>query len=106
MDRALAIERVAEGIHPPAEQALAHRDVHDRLRALDRLAFLDLAIVAEDDDADIVAFQIERHAAHAVLELDHLAGLHIVEAVDAGNAVADGEHLADFGDLGLAAEIP
>src|SRR4029077_10557963 len=33
------------------------------------------------------------------------AGLHIVEAVDAGDAVADGKYLADFGDLGFLAEI-
>ena len=67
--------------------------------------FLDLAVLAEDHDADIVGLEIERHAAHAVLELDHLAGLDVVEAVDAGDAVADREHLADFGDLGLLAEI-
>ena len=42
---------------------------------------------------------------HAVRELDHLAGLDLVEAVDAGDAVADRQHLADFGDIGLAAEI-
>ena len=51
------------------------------------------------------AFEVQRHAADAAGELDHLAGLDIVEAVDAGDAVADGEHLADFGDLGLLAEI-
>ncbi len=73
--------------------------------ALDGLAFLDLAVVAEDHDADVVGLEVERHAAHAVLELDHLAGLHVVEAVDAGDAVADREHLADLGDLGLLAEI-
>ena len=39
------------------------------------------------------------------LELDHLAGLDLVEAVDAGDAVADGENLADFGDRGFLAEI-
>src|SRR6185312_14852916 len=37
--------------------------------------------------------------------LDHLAGLHIVEAVDARDAVADAQDLADFRDLGLLAEI-
>ena len=41
----------------------------------------------------------------AVGELDHLAGLDLVEAVDAGDAVADRQHLADLGDIGLAAEI-
>src|SRR5262249_47342028 len=40
-----------------------------------------------------------------ILELDHLAGLHVVEAVGAGDAVADREHLADFRDLGLLAEV-
>src|SRR5204862_5625678 len=68
-------------------------------------AFLDLAVIAEDHDADIVDLEVERHAANAVLELAHLAGLHIVEAVGAGDAVADREHLPDFRDLGLLAEI-
>src|SRR5262249_1074679 len=77
----------------------------DRLRALDRLAFLDLAVVAEDHDADVVALEIERHAAHAVLEFDHLAGLHVVEAVGAGDAISDRDHLADFGNLAFLAGV-
>ena len=51
------------------------------------------------------AFKVERHAADAARKLHHLAGLNIVEAVDAGDAVADGQHLADLGDLGFLAEI-
>ena len=49
--------------------------------------------------------EVQRHAARAVLELDHLAGLDLVEAIGAGDAVADAQHLTDFGDLGLGAEI-
>ena len=64
-----------------------------------------MAVVAEDHDADIVDLEIERHAARAVGELDHLAGLDLVEAVDAGDAVADRQHLADLGDFRLLAEI-
>src|SRR5439155_24803038 len=84
---ALAVERIAERVDHAAEQALADRHVHDRAGALDDLALLDLAVVAEDHDADIVGLEIERHAAPAVLELDHPAGLHVVEAKDARNAV-------------------
>ena len=97
--------RIAERVDHAAEQAFADRHVHDGAGALDGLAFLDLAVLAEDHDADVVGLEIERHAAHAVLELDHLAGLHVVEAVDTGDAVADREHLADLGDLRLLAEI-
>src|SRR5581483_2581796 len=36
---------------------------------------------------------------------DHLAGLDVVETVDAGDAVTDRQHLADFRNLGFLAEI-
>ena len=105
LDRALAVDRVAERVDDAAEQARADRHVDDGAGALDGVAFLDVAVGAEDDDADIVGFEVQRHAADAAGELDHLAGLDIVEAIDAGDAVADGQNLADFGDFGLLAEI-
>src|SRR3546814_5979664 len=49
--------------------------------------------------------EVQRHAADAAGELDHLAGLALVEPVDAGDAVADAEDPPDLGDLGLLAEI-
>src|SRR5215212_1183158 len=105
LDRALAVDRIAECIDHAAEQAFAHRGVHDGAGALDGLAFLDLAVGAEDHDAYVVGLQVQRHAPGAVLELDHLAGLDVVEPVDAGDAVTDGQHLSDFGNLSLLAEI-
>src|SRR3984957_7374656 len=105
IDRALAVDRIAERVDDAAEQLLADGHVDDGAGALDRLAFLDVALRAENHDADIVALEIERHAAHAILEFDHLAGLDIVEAIGARDAVADRQHLADFGHLGFIAEI-
>src|ERR1700730_1482141 len=105
LDRALAVDRIAERIDHAAEQALADRGIDDGAGALDGLAFLDLAIGAENHDTDVVGFEVQRHAAGAVLELDHFTGLDVVEAVDAGNAVADGQHLSDFGNFSLLAEI-
>ena len=105
VDRALAVDRVAEPVDDAAEQALADRNVDDGAGALDGRAFLDRGVRAEDDDADIVGLEVERHALDAVVELDHLAGLDVVEAVDAGDAVADRQHAADFGDLRVGAEV-
>src|SRR3569623_1140379 len=103
-DRALAVDRDAEAVDHAAEQALADRHVDDGVGALDDVAFLDLGVRAEDHDADIVGLEVERHALHAIGELDHLAGLDVVQPVDAGDAVTDRQHLAGFRDLGLGAE--
>src|SRR5512138_1074638 len=105
LDRTLAVDRVAQRVDDAAEQALADLRVHDGAGALDGLAFLDLAVGAENHDTDVVGFEVERHAARAVLELDHFAGLDVVQTVDAGDTVTDGQHLSDFSDLGFLAEI-
>src|SRR3546814_236543 len=54
LDRALAVDRIAEAIDDAAEQTLADGNVDDRSGALNGVAFLDLGVAAEDHDADIV----------------------------------------------------
>src|SRR5690606_37340480 len=71
LDRALAVDRLAQRVDDAAEQTLADRDVHDLAKPLDRVAFLEAAVLAEDDDADVVALEVERHALHAAGKLDH-----------------------------------
>ena len=56
--------------------------------ALDRVAFLDGVVLAEEHAADAVLFEVQRDAEHAVRELEHLAGHRLVDAVDARDAVA------------------
>ena len=72
-----------------------------RARALHGLALRDLLPVAEERDADVVLLEVERDAGDAVLELEHLHGQAALEAVDAGDAVADLEDGADLGEVGL-----
>ncbi len=103
--RTLAVDRFAQRIDDPAEQAAPDRHIDDGAGALDGIAFADAAVVTEDDDADIVALEVERHAAHAIGKFDHLASLNLVEAIDPGNTVADRQYLADLRNICLAAEI-
>ena len=56
--------------------------------------------VAEEHDADVVGLEVQREAAHVVRELEHLERHAVLEAVDARDAVADGEDGADLGQLG------
>ena len=104
-DRAFAVERIAERIDHAAEQLVADGHAQQAAGAADFVAFGDLQVVAEDDDADGVLFEVERQADRAVGELDHLLGHDAREAVDAGDAVADFEHAADFADVDLRGEL-
>src|SRR5262249_34983294 len=95
----------AERIDDAPQETATDGNIHDCARALDRVAFLDGRVRTEDHDADIVRFEVKRHAAYAAGKLDHFTGLNIVEAVNARDAVADGENLADFADFRFGTEI-
>src|SRR3546814_13486976 len=86
-DRAFAVDRIAETVDHAAEQALADGNIDDRAGTADGVAFLDGGVRAEDHDTDIVGLEVQRHALDAAIEFDHFAGLDVVEAVDAGDAV-------------------
>src|SRR5439155_871928 len=49
--------------------------------------------------------EVERKAAVAVFELEHLVRNTVLEPVDAGDAVADLQDGADFGEVGLDVEL-
>ena len=57
--------------------------------------------LAEERDADVVLLEVEGDADDAVLELEQLERDAVLEPVDAGDAVADLEHRADLGQVGL-----
>ena len=99
VDRALAVDRVAEGVDHAAEEPGADADVHNGARALHHVAFEDLTIVTEDHNTHVVVLKVEGHAAKTAAELNHLAGLHLIEAVHAGDPVTHRKHLPDLIDL-------
>src|SRR5215469_15377811 len=103
--RALAVDRLAQRIDDAPQETAPDGHIDDRASALDDVTFVDAAVLAEDDDPDVVALEVERHAPHPVRELDHLARLHLVEPVDTRNAIADRQDRADFRDIGLGTPI-
>merc|ERR1740139_696586 len=102
LDRALAIDGVAQAIDNAAEHTLADRDVNNGASAFDGVALLDDTIVTEDDNTDVVVLQVQSHAAQATVELHHLHLLHLLQPVHTGNAVTDGQDFADLLQLDLA----
>ena len=56
-------------------------------------------ILAQQHGAHLVFFQVQGDARHAVRELDQLAGHDLLQAVDAGDAVAHRDHRAGLGHV-------
>src|SRR5262249_36236288 len=105
VDRAEAVERVAERVDDAAEQPGADRHGGDLAGAPHRLALLDQVPLAEQRRTDVLLLEVERQPDDAVLQLEHLEGDTALEPVDAGDAVADLQHRADLGEVGLDVEL-
>ena len=58
----LLVDRLAQRIDHPADQGLADRHAQQLAGRRDRVAFLDLRVVAQDDDADGRFFEVQRDA--------------------------------------------
>ena len=101
LDRRAAVERVAERVDDAADQGLADGDRHDVAGAADGVALVDLLPLAEEHGGDVVLLEVQREAGDAVVELEHLERDAALEAVDAGDAVADLDDGADLFDLGV-----
>ena len=60
-----------------------------------------LPIVTEDDDTDIISFQVEGHTSNSGSELDHFSGLHLVKSDHSSNTVTDADDRTEFFDVVL-----
>ena len=65
LERAFAVDWIAERIDHAAEQTLADRNVDDRARSLHNVAFLNNFVVAKHDNANVIRLQVERHSLQA-----------------------------------------
>ena len=77
VDRALAVDRLAERVDDAADQLGADRHFENAARALDGVAFGDVLVLAEHHRADRIALEVQREAERVARKLEHLA-LHRV----------------------------
>jgi hypothetical protein len=101
VDLALAVDRTAERVDDAADELGPDGDLEHAPGAPDLVALLELEVVAEDDGADVVLFEVEREGGDGVARLtrqhlEHLAGHRLLESVDARDSVL---HLEDGPDL-------
>ena len=55
-----------------------------------------LPIVSEDDDTDIISFQVQSHTSNSRSELNHLTCLNFIQSNDSGNTVTDANDCTEF----------
>ena len=77
----------------------------NRAGALDLVAFAQLGVVAQNHRAHRILFQAQRQSGNAVRKAEQLAGHHLVQAVQAGNAVAQRGDGPDFVHLDLGVVV-
>jgi len=61
-----------------------------------------IPVISEDDDTNIVSFQVEGHTSDAWSELDHFTCLNLVETDHTGNTVTDADDCAELLDIVLS----
>ena len=96
-----AVERLAERIDDAADEGRPGGDLHDPVGPLDEVALLDQVAFAEEHGADAVLFQVQGQAEDVARELEQLVVHDPVQAVDAGDAVADRNDRPDLPDIDL-----
>jgi hypothetical protein len=109
VDRALAVDRLAQRVDHAADQLGADRHFQDAARALDGVAFGDVLVFAQNHGADRVALEVQRQAVGGQCrrrwrEFEHFALHHVGQAVDAADAVGDRHHGALVANVGAGGQ--
>ena len=99
VDRPLAVDRLAEGVHHPPNQRIADRHGGDPARPLDEVSLFDRLGLAEQDRADVVLLEVQDQAKDLVGELQKLAGHRLFQPINTGNPVTRFNDGTDLGHI-------
>ena len=104
-DGAFAVQGAAQGVDDASDEGVADGDFDDLAGGAHAVALFDGVGVAEDGGADDVGFQVEGQAEDVVAEVQQFVGADALQALDAGDAVADLDDGADVHQGQVAAEF-
>ena len=105
LDWPLAVNRHTQGIDHAAQQGIANRHAQHFAGTADLVALANMDIIAENDHADIVFFEVERQPVDIVAEIEHLTGHAVGKAIHAGDSVANLDDVSYLLDIELTLEI-
>jgi len=92
VDRALPVDRLAQGVDHAADHLRAHGDLHNAAGGANLVTFLDVSIGAKDGGAHALLFQVEGQSHGVAGELQQFASHCPGEAMDSSDAVAYLDH--------------
>ena len=95
-DGALAVNGVTQGINDTSKDLVTNGDIHNGSSSLDNISLLDELVITEHDNTNIVRLQVKGHALESRAELNHLLGLDVLESINTGDTVSNGEHTASL----------
>ena len=93
-DVALAVNGLSEGIDNTPQQFAPDRHFEDASGTGDFVAFREVVIFAEDNNAHAIAFQVERKAVNAAGEGNHFPKHRLPQSLDAGDTVIKADNRA------------
>src|SRR5690606_9613500 len=103
VDRAFAVDRVAERVYHAAFQCRSNWHLKDALGATAGLTFGQFLVVTEYYCTHGITLEVQGHAVNAAFELDHFAVHHISEAMNTNDTVRHADDRAFV--LGLRSDI-
>ena len=105
IERPPAVQRPAHGIHDPANQGIAHRHLDNLAGGAYLMALFDGGGIAQDGRAHQVRLQVQGQPQDVAAEVQQFVGADALQALDAGNAVADLHHGAYIHQAQVAAKL-
>merc|ERR1719337_360323 len=93
---AFAVDGVTEWINDSSEEFWSDWDVDDSTGSSDDITFFDFSIVTEDDNTDVVWFQVQSHTFDSGVKFNHFFGLDVFQTMNSSNTITNSQYLTSF----------